>query len=125
MHVCVYFIFPDYSFLDGLMEFWTYEELGIQQGPLLIPLLLFSEWMACKRDVKNPYYDAKKTIHLQIRQSFYRVLFLFLLASVCLFVLVPESFMVVAFLIASLIILLVDFQSMFSRFKKAKKGSSK
>lgn len=115
MHISIYFNFENFSFLDGFVGFWVYEDLGVQQGPLLIPLLLLSEWMACKRDIKNKYYNAEKSLYFQIRQSVFRIAFLFLLVTTCLFVQVPENFIIFSFLIATLIFIFVDFRKLFSK----------
>lgn len=39
IHFAMFLIQPDIDFLKELIAFWTYEELGIQQGYILVPLL--------------------------------------------------------------------------------------
>jgi hypothetical protein len=44
VHVAVYVIHPTIHFPTELVEFLTYEEMGIQQGILLLPLIAFAEY---------------------------------------------------------------------------------
>jgi hypothetical protein len=44
IHVAVYFIHPTIQFQQEWIEFMTYEELGIPQGVLLLPLIAFAAY---------------------------------------------------------------------------------
>ena len=44
IHLGVYFIHPDVDFQSELIEFMAYEEMGIQQGYILVPLIAFSAY---------------------------------------------------------------------------------
>lgn len=44
IHLAVYFIHPNIHFEREWIEFMTYEEMGIPQGVLLLPLVVFAEY---------------------------------------------------------------------------------
>ncbi|MCJ8291141.1 MAG: hypothetical protein HRT58_15785 [Crocinitomicaceae bacterium] len=44
IHFCVFFIQPGIDFQKELVEFMAYEEMGIQQGYILVPLIAFAAY---------------------------------------------------------------------------------
>ena len=50
IHVAMLFIDPSIDFVKQVQSFWTYEEMGIQQGYLLIPLVGFAAYSQYKTD---------------------------------------------------------------------------
>lgn len=48
IHVAVYFIHPGISFTKEVQLFWEYKELGIQQGYLLVPLVIYAAYAQYK-----------------------------------------------------------------------------
>jgi len=48
IHFAVYFITPGIDFKLEALEFWNYEEMGIQQGYLLLPLVFFVSYQQYK-----------------------------------------------------------------------------
>ena len=40
IHFTMYFIVPEINFSEELVAFWNYEEMGIKQGYVLVPLVL-------------------------------------------------------------------------------------
>ena len=48
VHGAAFFIHPGIDFQKELWSFWTYEELGVQQGYVLLPLLLFAGYQQYK-----------------------------------------------------------------------------
>ncbi len=54
IHVAVYFIHPTIQFQQEWMEFMTYEELGIPQGVVLLPLIAFAAYQQYKMTFLMP-----------------------------------------------------------------------
>ena len=50
IHFAVFSIFPRIDFLNELFGFWTYKELGIQQGFILLPLVFLMAYQQFKMD---------------------------------------------------------------------------
>ncbi|MEJ6582830.1 MAG: hypothetical protein QNL61_05880 [Crocinitomicaceae bacterium] len=48
IHFAVYFISPGINFKIEALAFWNYEEMGIQQGYLLLPLVFFVSYQQYK-----------------------------------------------------------------------------
>lgn len=48
IHTALYFIQPGIDFKHEVIAFWTYEELGMQQGYLLAPLVAFGAYQHYK-----------------------------------------------------------------------------
>jgi len=50
IHVALYFIFEGIDFKEEAIAFWEYEELGLKQGYLLVPLVLFVGYQQYKME---------------------------------------------------------------------------
>lgn len=50
IHVAMYSIEPSIDFIKQTKLFWTYEEMGMQQGYLLIPLVVFAAYSQYRMD---------------------------------------------------------------------------
>ncbi|MDB4075021.1 MAG: hypothetical protein QNK78_07170 [Crocinitomicaceae bacterium] len=50
IHVAMYSIEPSIDFIKQIKLFWTYEEMGMQQGYLLIPLVVFAAYSQYRMD---------------------------------------------------------------------------
>jgi hypothetical protein len=50
VHLAVYFLHRDIDFYQEAMAFWNYEELGIRQGYVLVPLLAFVAYQRYKME---------------------------------------------------------------------------
>lgn len=48
VHIGLWLLFPDIHFLQEIVSFWTYTEMGIQQGYVLVPLLAFGAYQEYK-----------------------------------------------------------------------------
>jgi hypothetical protein len=78
VHVAVLQVFPTLKFTSEWWRFWTYEDLGIQQGYVLLPLLAVSGYMQFKQSFVLPNMAAKLTMSElwspQIKLNVWRVL---------------------------------------------------
>lgn len=54
IHVAMLFISPGIHFPSELYHFWTYEELGIQQGYILLPLVGYAAYIQFKMQFLMP-----------------------------------------------------------------------
>ena len=86
MHLLVFVQNEHFPFYQSMESFWTYEEMGIQQGPLLLPMLIITEWLSIKREKAIKNYNGYQTVKKWNVQSIYK--------SVLLIVLVGASFLI-------------------------------
>ena len=54
IHVTMLQIHPEMIFLNEIVDFWQYEEMGIQQGYLFVPLVLLMSWQQYKLEFIMP-----------------------------------------------------------------------
>lgn len=77
VHVAVKAAFPLLEFTDELWRFWSYEDIGIQQGYVLLPLLAFSGYMQFKQSFVQTNMASKLTMKTlwmnQIKLNSWRV----------------------------------------------------
>ena len=81
------------SFYDELLSFWTYTELGVQQGYVLLPILFLGSYLRIRQDLMKGIGIKRVVSARAIKKSFYsfnmlRVLILILLFS---FSFLPQS----------------------------------
>jgi hypothetical protein len=62
IHVAVMFVHPDIDFTNEVVAFWTYEELGIQQGYVLLPLV----WLVSYQQYKMEFLRLKLYTQLTV-----------------------------------------------------------
>ena len=102
-------LFSDFNPAKEFEMFWNYEEMGIQQGYLLLPALFLAEWMSLKRDLKFEFYDGSKTYGLQNGQSTLRSLFLLILSGLGTVMALDESSFVFLFIGFYFVLIWFDF----------------
>ena len=108
VHIGCSFLLPDFDVLHEFSVFWTYEEMGIQQGYLLVPALFLAEWMSTKRDFKMPLYDGANTVKTHNNLSMLRSLFLLSLIGIYSMFKLEESIFICLFLCFYFIIIWFD-----------------
>ncbi len=108
VHIGCTFLLPDFDILREFSVFWTYEEMGIQQGYLLVPALFLAEWMSTKRDFNMPLYDGANTVKTQNNLSMLRSLFLLSLIGIYAMFKLEESILICLFLCFYFIIIWFD-----------------
>lgn len=105
LHLLVYFSLSPVSLFQELWLFLSYEELGIAQGIVLLPLLFLNEIIKIRNEIKmkspqNLRYEIlKSSQHFQ----FYRMIIWSILLLCTNFITFPES-LLVALLIGTLCI---------------------
>lgn len=95
-----YQITTDFNPIAGFVNFLSYEDMGIQQGLVLIPLLFFAEWMKIKTEQRQNLSDELKRDNLKraLQQAQVRLAFMGFVLALVNFGLYAESIIVFLFL---------------------------
>ena len=91
----------EFNPINGIIKFLSYEDMGIQQGVVLIPLLIFAEWMKMKTEQKLKQSDELKqqNINRSLQQSQIRLSMLGIILGIVNFNMLTELLIVILFLI--------------------------
>ena len=91
----------DFNPINGIIKFLTYEDMGIQQGLILIPLLIFAEWMKIKTERTSKLSEEVKqqNINHSLQQSQIRLSMLGIILGIVNFTILSELVIVILFLI--------------------------
>ena len=91
----------EFNPINGIIKFLSYEDMGIQQGVVLIPLLIFAEWMKMKTEQKLKQSDELKqqNINRSLQQSQIRLSMLGIILGIVNFTILSELVIVILFLI--------------------------
>jgi len=101
IHCIVVGAFPHTNIGDSFIYFLTYEEMGIAQGVVLLPLLLLNEVMKIRNENKMgiPYSIRAQVLSNNQDLQRYRILMWVLIYLLVLFFSIPEIFLIMAFFI--------------------------
>tara|TARA_Y100000589_G_scaffold309696_1_gene327459 strand:- start:252 stop:827 length:576 start_codon:yes stop_codon:yes gene_type:complete len=99
IHFIVIGAFPSLNIGDTFIDFLSYEELGIAQGIVLLPLLFLNEWMRVRNENK---IAVPHTIRIQImfnsqRIQVYRLILWLAMGLGVLFLSINELTLIIAF----------------------------
>ena len=99
IHFIVIGAFPSMNVGDAFIDFLAYEELGIAQGVVLLPLLFLNEWMRIRNENK---IAVPHPLRIQImsnsqRVQFYRLILWMAMGLAVLFFSVNEFLLIIAF----------------------------
>jgi hypothetical protein len=100
VHVVVGFLTPSIDFAEEAWRFWAYKDMGIQQGPILIPAVFLMEYLRIRNERKLGFTGSFQiqAIREQNKMSIYRLLF-YLASILVIFAIHPkESYVVYGFL---------------------------
>jgi len=91
----------EFNPINGIINFLSYEDMGIQQGVVLIPLLIFAEWMKIKTERRSKQSDEikKQNINRSLQQSQIRLSMLGIILGIVNFNMLTELLIVILFLI--------------------------
>lgn len=114
IHCIVVVSFSSLSIGDAFIDFLTYEDLGIQQGVVLIPLLLLNEIMKIRNEKKMGVPASVRAQLLLNNQKvqLYRIVFWVILYLLVLFLTIDESILITAFFIVLTVQPFVVFRNM-------------
>ncbi len=91
----------EFNPINGIIKFLSYEDMGIQQGVVLIPLLIFAEWMKTRTERRSKQSDEIKqqNINRSLQQSQIRLSMLGIIVGIVNFNMLTELLIVILFLI--------------------------
>ena len=91
----------EFNPINGIIKFLSYEDMGIQQGVVLIPLLIFAEWMKTRTERRSKQSDEIKqqNINRSLQQSQIRLSMLGIILGIVNFNMLTELLIVILFLI--------------------------
>ena len=99
IHFIVIGAFPSINIGDSFIEFLSYEELGVAQGIVLLPLLFLNEWMRIRNENKIgvPHVVRSQVIFNGQRVQRYRLILWLAMSLTVLFFPVNELLLIIAF----------------------------
>lgn len=105
IHAAVWWLQPDINFAQELRLFWEYEEMGIQQGYLLVPLIVYAGYAQYKMSFLVPGKAKRVLMDSLWKQHILALCFILagaaLAALVGTFIQVPETISVCAIVICA------------------------
>ncbi|MGB0914944.1 MAG: hypothetical protein ACPGVI_02680 [Crocinitomicaceae bacterium] len=105
IHFAMVFIDDGINFWTEAVAFWNYEELGIKQGVLFIPLVFLVGYMQFRMEFLLPARYKTADLSILWRKHIAALLSMIALAGLCLaleqFISIPELFYVLAIVLLS------------------------
>lgn len=108
IHVFIKSIQPAIQFKKEILNFIHYSDMGIEQGYILLPLLILGEWFRLKYDFKMGIVGLRQIEIIQRNKnlSFFRISFFALFFCIGLWMTLSERIMTISFfLLISLLVL--------------------
>jgi hypothetical protein len=108
IHSAVFLHINNINFGKEFVRFLSYEDMGIAQGIILVPIIIASEWMRIKNELKMGIVGGKQLqiMNLNKRNSFLRIGFFAILVGVQSFFPLPDEALVFTFLLFLVILIL-------------------
>ena len=108
IHSAIFLHQNDINFGKEFVSFLSSEDMGIAQGIILVPIIIASEWMRIKNELKMGIVGAKQLqiMNLNNRNSFLRIGFFAILVGIQSFFPIPEGVLVFTFLLFLVILIL-------------------
>mgnify|MGYP000194251812 CR=1 FL=1 len=105
IHLAVWWMQPDINFWKEIVAFWKYEELGVQQGYILLPVIIYAAYAQYRMSFLMPG-KARTTLMDSLWKQHFIALWLILVGSVLAaiigtFVMLPDEVTVCAIVIAA------------------------
>ena len=99
IHFIVIGAFPSMNIGDAFIDFLSYQELGIAQGVVLLPLLFLNEWMRIRNENKIavPHAVRIQIIFNSQRVQRYRLMLWLAMSLAVLFFQVNELVLIITF----------------------------
>ena len=103
IHLSTLSLFPHIDFIQQAINFWTYEELGVQQGYILVPILAFGGYQQYKMNFILPKKFRTKSIknlwQAKIQASVVQIAFAGFIIGLSQFQLFPEWLYVIGIVV--------------------------
>lgn len=105
IHITIYIIHPDFSATKEIVAFLTYTEMGIPQGIILVPLIVFMSYVQFKNEFIKPKRYHSLKFEFLWKQHFTSNLMILAGAGLGLgisyFIILPEWLFVIAIVLVS------------------------
>lgn len=111
IHAALWWMNPNIDFLKELQLFWEYEELGVQQGYILVPLIAYAAYAQYRMSFLMPGRAKKVLMDTLWRQHF--IALVLILAGAVLSILLATAVTLPDTLIVCIIITLTSAYSLF------------
>ena len=99
IHFFLKVLLPNIHFQKEISNFIHYSDMGIEQGYILLPLLILGEWLRMKQDLKTGLVGSKQLNNLVKNRhvSFFRISFFSFFLGVQFFTPLKETMMIFVF----------------------------
>ncbi len=109
VHIFIKTLLPSIQFQKEISSFFHYSDMGIEQGYILLPLLVVGEWLRLKQDLRMGIVGVRQIVILQRNKklSFFRISFFAFFLGLLFWLPLNERIMAVCFfLFISLLVLM-------------------
>jgi hypothetical protein len=119
IHLFLKVLIPDIHFQKEISNFIHYSDMGIEQGYILLPLLILGEWLRMKQDLKTGIVGSKQLNNLVKNRhlSFFRISFFSFFLGVQFLISLKETMMIFVFFLFISVLVFYPFKISLSNSK--------
>ena len=119
IHLFLKVLIPDIHFQKEISNFIHYSDMGIEQGYILLPLLILGEWLRMKQDLKTGIVGSKQLNNLVKNRhlSFFRISFFSFFLGVQFLISLKETMMIFVFFLFIFVLVFYPFKISLSNSK--------
>jgi hypothetical protein len=119
IHLFLKVLIPDIHFQKEISNFIHYSDMGIEQGYILLPLLILGEWLRMKQDLKIGLVGSKQLNNLVKNRhlSFFRISFFSFFLGVQFLISLKETMMIFVFFLFIFVLVFYPFKISLSNSK--------
>lgn len=119
IHLFLKVLIPDIHFQKEISNFIHYSDMGIEQGYILLPLLILGEWLRMKQDLKTGIVGSKQLNNLIKNRhlSFFRISFFSFFLGVQFLISLKETMMIFVFFLFIFVLVFYPFKISLSNSK--------
>jgi hypothetical protein len=119
IHFFLKVLLPNIHFQKEISNFIHYSDVGIEQGYILLPLLILGEWLRMKQDLKTGIVGSKQLNNLVKNRhlSFFRISFFSFFLGVQFLISLKETMMIFVFFLFIFVLVFYPFKISLSNSK--------
>ena len=119
IHFFLKVLLPNIHFQKEISNFIHYSDMGIEQGYILLPLLILGEWLRMKQDLKTGLVGSKQLNNLLKNRhlSFFRISFFSFFLGVQFLISLKETMMIFVFFLFISVLVFYPFKISLSNSK--------
>ena len=112
IHFFLKALIPGIHFQKEISNFIHYSDMGIEQGYILLPLLILGEWLRMKQDLKTGIVGSKQLNNLVKNRhlSFFRISFFSFFLGVQFLISLKETMMIFVFFLFIFVLVFYPFK---------------